>query len=94
MKNLAAEYEEVFTVSEFARLFKLSASAVRTLIRQRQINAIKIGGSYRIPRQIVDNFFSQANLKYEDVLEESFGMWEDRKDIPDGVEYVRKLRDK
>jgi excisionase family DNA binding protein len=94
MNKLAYEYEEVFTVSDFARLFKLSESAVRTLIRQKKINAIKVGGSYRIPRRIVDNFFSQAELKYEDVLEECFGMWEDRTDIPDGAEYVRTLRDK
>ncbi len=48
MTDLACEYEELLTVSDFARIFKLSESDVRSMIRQKRIKAIKIGGSYRI----------------------------------------------
>lgn len=92
MDNAIYEYDEVFTVSDFARVFKLSESAVRSLIRQKKIGAIKIGGRYRIPRKTIDRFFSQANLVYEEVMDDCFGMWEKRDDIKDGVEYVRKAR--
>lgn len=94
MNALVHEYDEVFTVSDFARIFKLSDSAVRSMIRQKKINAVKIGGRYRIPKRIVDRFFAQAELRYEDVLDECYGMWEERTDIKDGVEYVREARSK
>ena len=45
-----ASYPEVYTVEEFAKVFKLSPEAVRTLIRKGEIPAIRIGKQYRIAR--------------------------------------------
>lgn len=92
MEKIKYEYDEVYTVADFARIFKFSESAVRALIRQKKINAIKIGSRYRIPRKTFDQFFSQANLRYEDVVDECYGMWEGRQDIKDGLNYVKALR--
>lgn len=82
----ATAYPEVYTVEEFAKLFKLSPEAVRTLIRQGEIAAIRLGKHYRIPQQVVDRYFAQA-LPPE---ERGFGMWR-RKPVPN-LSYVNKLR--
>ena len=42
---------KVYTVTEFACLFAVSPRLVRDLIRKGEIPALKIGRSYRIPRQ-------------------------------------------
>jgi excisionase family DNA binding protein len=55
-----ASYPEVYTVEEFAKIFKLSPEAVRNLIRQGEILAIRIGKQYRIPQNVVDRYFAQA----------------------------------
>ena len=81
-------YPEVYTVEEFAKLFKLSPEAVRTLIRKGEIPAIRIGKQYRIPQGVVDRYFAQV-LPPE---ERGFGMWR-RKPVA-GLTYVNKLRDR
>ena len=81
-------YPEVYTVEEFAKMFKLSPEAVRTLIRNGEILAIHIGKQYRIPQDVVDRYFAQA-LPPE---ERGFGMWR-RKPVA-SLAYVNKLRDK
>ena len=53
-------YPEVYTVEEFAQMFKLSAEVVRNLIRRGEIAAIRIGKQYRIPQPVVDRYFAQA----------------------------------
>ncbi len=95
MDNCAREfeYEEVFTVSDFARIFKLSENSVRTLIRQKRLNAIKIGGRYRITRKTIDCLFSQSEAPYQETLDTCYGMWEKRDDIKDGMDYVNALRE-
>lgn len=85
MKN-AVNYPEVYTVEEFAKIFKLSPEAVRTLIRKGDISAIRIGKQYRIPQMVVDRYFAQAVSPEE----RGFGMWK-RNRIP-SLTYVNKLR--
>ena len=82
----AVNYPEVYTVEEFAKLFKLSPEAVRTLIRKGEISAIRIGKQYRIPRDVVGRYFAQA-LPSE---ERGFGMWR-RKPVA-SLTYVNKVR--
>src|SRR3972149_10512787 len=82
----AVNYPEVYTVEEFAKIFKLSPEAVRTLIRNGEISAIRLGKQYRIPQIVVDRYFAQA-LSPE---ERGFGMWK-RNRIP-SLTYVDRLR--
>lgn len=94
---MAKNYEGVFTVADFAEIFRISESAVRTLIRKGKLQAIKIGGQYRIPKSIVDSFFEKIKCdgfkeEQKDPVDKCFGMWEDREDIKDGVEYVNRIR--
>ena len=83
-----ASYPEVYTVEEFAKLFKLSPEAVRILIRKGEIPAIRIGKQYRIPQDVVDRYFAQA-LPPE---ERGFGMW--RQKPVASLTYVNRLRDR
>jgi excisionase family DNA binding protein len=80
--------QEVYTVAEFARLFKISADHVRTLIRKGDIPAIRIGNQQRIPQAVVDHFFAQATTPQQ----RGFGMW--RKTRLPSRTYVNKLRDR
>src|SRR5712691_1179347 len=81
-----ASYPEVYTVEEFAKVFKLSPEAVRTLIRKGEVPAIRIGKQYRIPQNVVDRYFAQV-LPPE---ERGFGMWR-RKPVA-SLTYVNRLR--
>ncbi len=86
--------EKVFTVEEVARIFKLSASSVRRLIHEGELPAIRLGRRYRVPKSVIDDYFAQpaiTNFTPEDL---GFGLWRDRSDVEDGVEYVNRLRDK
>jgi excisionase family DNA binding protein len=84
----AIKYPEVYTVEEFAGIFKVSPESVRNLIRKGEISAIKIGKQYRISKTVVDRYFAQVATPEES----GFGMW---KEAPvDSLEYVNKLRDK
>ena len=56
---------QVYTVEEFAKMFKLSPEAVRSLIRKGEIPAIRIGRQYRIPQAIVEHYFAQATSPEE-----------------------------
>lgn len=80
-------YPVVYTVEEFARFFKLSAEAVRNLIRRGEIPAIRIGKQYRISEAVVDLYFARA-LPPE---ERGFAMWK-RKPVA-SLAYVNRLRD-
>ncbi len=82
----AITYRDVYTVEEFAKIFKLSPEAVRNLIRRGEIPAIRIGKQYRIPQDVVDRYFAQA-LPPE---ERGFGMWKP-KPVP-SRRYVNTLR--
>lgn len=81
-------YPKVYRVEEFAKIFKLSAEAVRSLIRKGEIPAIHIGKQYRISQDVVDRYFAQA-LPPE---ERGFGMWK-QKPIAN-LTYVNTRRDR
>jgi excisionase family DNA binding protein len=82
----ALSYPEVYTVEEFAKFFKLSAEAVRGLIRKGEIQAIRIGKQYRITQDVVDRYFAQAAVPEA----RGFGMW--RRKPVEGLTYVDALR--
>lgn len=84
----AATYPNVYTVEEFAKIFKLSPEAVRNLIRKGEISAIRIGKQYRIPQNVVDRYFAQATSPEE----RGFGMWKQKP--VESLTYVNKLRDR
>lgn len=84
----ALTYPEVFSIEEFAKIFKLSPEAVRTLIRKGEILTIRIGKQYRIPQSVVDGYFAQALSPKE----RGFGMWK-QKPVA-SLTYVNKLRDR
>ncbi len=86
MQNPMA-YPLVYTVEEFAKLFKLSPEAVRNLIRKGEIAAMRIGKQYRIPQDVIDRFFAQAVPPEE----RGFGMWEQHP--VDSLTYVNSLRE-
>jgi excisionase family DNA binding protein len=86
--KIAARHADVYTVEEFAKIFKLSAEAVRNLIRKGEIPAIRIGKQYRIPQTVVDRYFAEATSPEE----RGFAMWAKNR-IP-SVTYINKLRAK
>jgi excisionase family DNA binding protein len=79
--------QEVYTVAEFAKIFKISGARARRLIRKGDIPAIRIGNQQRIPQAVVDHFFAQATTPHQ----RGFGMW--RKTRLPSLNYVNKLRD-
>jgi excisionase family DNA binding protein len=82
----AVAYPKVHSVEEFAKIFKLSAEAIRNLIRKGEIPAIRIGRQYRIPQPVVDRYFAQAVPPEE----RGFGMWKAKRVA--GLSYVNRLR--
>ena len=83
-----ATYPEVYTVEEFAEVFRLSPEAVRKLIRHGEIPAVRIGKQYRILQQVVDRYFAKA----VPAEARGFGMWKQKTVI--SLDYVNKLRDR
>ena len=79
-------YPQVYTVDEFAKIFKLSPEAVRNLIHKGEIPAIRIGKQYRISEEVVENFFVQAIPPEK----RGFGMWKSRP--ISSLTYVNRLR--
>jgi excisionase family DNA binding protein len=87
----ATYYEEIFTVEDVSKIFKITVGSVRNLIKKGIIPAIKIGKQYRIPKHIVDNIFS--TFYGASVTEIGFGVLKKHK-FEDSVEYVNKIRAK
>jgi len=83
----AVSHPNVYTVEEFAAIFRLSPEAVRSLIRRGEISAIRIGRQYRIPRQVVARLFAQAVSPEE----RGFGIWKGKP--INSIRYVNALRD-
>jgi excisionase family DNA binding protein len=82
----AIAYPEIYTVEEFGKIFKLSPKTVLALIRKREIPAIRIGSTYRIPQDVVDRYFAQVLSPKE----RGFGMWK-QKPVASRT-YVNQLR--
>lgn len=87
MRKAGADFQ-VYTVEEFAKMFRLSPEAVRGLIRRGEIPAIRIGRQYRIPQGVVDHYFAQATSPEE----RGFGIW-NQKPVA-SLTYVNQLRDR
>ena len=83
----AVPHPNVYTVDEFAAIFRLSPEAVRSLIRRGEISAIRIGRQNRIPRQVVARLFAQAASPEE----RGFGIWKGKP--INSIRYVNALRD-
>jgi len=50
--------QEVLTLDEVAKLFRISRRTAEKLVRSGQIRAFKIGRVWRIPRQALEDFLS------------------------------------
>src|SRR3990172_1133624 len=81
-------YPEVYTVSKFSKIFKMTGEAVRHLIRTGEIPAIRIGRQYRIPETVVKQVFAKVSAPEE----RGFGIW--RKSPVDSLDYVNQQRNK
>lgn len=42
-------------VTEYAELMRITPTTVRTLIKERQLDALKVGGQYRIPNPMTSS---------------------------------------
>lgn len=81
---------QLWTVREVAEILRLSVGAVRNLIVQREIPALRLGKQYRIPKYVIDNLLSP--LLGESVESLGFGLWQGRSETKDSARYVRKIR--
>jgi len=87
-------YEDVFSVEEVAKILKIPKKYIVKLIREGKFGAMKIGREYRVPKSVVDSFFNEALTAPYPSEEYGFGIWSDRRDIPeDSVEHVNKIRE-
>ena len=86
-------YEDVFSVDEAARILKISKRYIFRLIREGKFGAMKIGREYRIPKSVLDSYFSQASAGPSPTRDYGFGAWADRADISEeGVDFVNRIR--
>jgi excisionase family DNA binding protein len=83
-------YEPVYRIDQVARIFKLTPRAVRTLIRNGDLPAIRLGRYYRIPKSAIDDLFASAVKTDWSPEDLGFGIWKAR--IRDSVSYVNRLR--
>ena len=92
MKAQETYGEQVYTVAEVARIFRLSASAVRRLIRRGEIPAIHLGRTWHIPKSVVDALFAQPLLTTFTPQDIGFGSWRDWDESTDSVTLVNQMR--
>ena len=92
MESQETYSEQVYTVAEVARIFRLSASAVRRLIRQGEIPAIHLGRTYRIPKSVVDALFAQPLITTFTPQDLGLGVWKDWDESSDSVTLVNQMR--
>lgn len=83
---------KLLTVPEVARLLRLSAGAVRSLIVKKEIPALRLGKQYRIPKYVIDNLLSPLLGERPETL--GFGLWKGCKETADAVGYVNRIRKK
>ena len=82
-------YPQLLTVDEFATIFKLTQAAIRRMIRDKEIPAIKIGKEYRISEQVVHNLLNPLTEASKAVA--GFGLWKG-KNNPKGETWVETHR--
>lgn len=82
--------EPVFTPEEVAKALKVTGGTIRNLIKKGQLFAIKVGDQYRIPRHVLEGWFSPfEGIDWESI---GFGIWSKDKATKNPVRYVEKLR--
>jgi len=92
--NNVSFYEDVFSIEEVAKILKVPKRYIMRLIKEGKFGAMKIGKEYRVPKSVVDSFFSEALTAPYPSEEYGFGIWADRNDLPgDSVEFVNKIRE-
>jgi len=84
------EFISLLTVSEVARLLRLSVGAVRNLITKKEIPALRLGKQYRIPQYVIENLLSP--LLGESPEELGFGLWKEQGETEDSVATVNRMR--
>ena len=85
-------YDAVYKVDEVARIFRLTPRAVRALIRDGDLPAIRLGEHYGVPKSVIDAVFTQplkTNFKPEDL---GFGLWKPQRGKLDSVARVNRMR--
>lgn len=87
---LKTNYENLFKISEVARIFKLSPAAVRQLIQKGELAAIRIGKQFRVPQSVVDDYFKPFQQPHP---LPGFGLFKGKK-FPTGVEFENRMRKK
>lgn len=85
---LKSKYEPLFTIREVATIFKLSPAAVRHLIKNGELQAIRIGKQFRIPQSIIDSYFTPFQSPESPY---GFGLLKGKK-FPRGVVFENKAR--
>lgn len=51
---------EVYTTEEVADMLRVSPSMIRSLIRKKELPALKIGSEYRITKEDLDKFLQES----------------------------------
>ena len=54
MSESEKQLPELMTVTEVAKALRMSSQAIRDMIKRGEINAVRVGRQYRIPRSEVE----------------------------------------
>ena len=54
MSESEKQLPELMTVTEVAKVLRMSSQAIRDMIKRGEINAVRVGRQYRIPRSEVE----------------------------------------
>ena len=90
----ASYYEDVFSIDEVAEILRISKKNIMKLIKEGKFGAIRIGNEYRVPKSVIDSFFSQAITTPSPTEEYAFGVWSQRRFPDDSSEIINKIRNK
>ena len=57
--------EEILTIRELAKYLKINERTVYLLAKEKKIPGIKIGGSWRFKKEMVDNWIIEQSTRKE-----------------------------
>lgn len=61
MDNKKEEIQELYTVEEVAKLFKVNPESVRRWVRKEKIKSIKLGGKFiRMTKDAIQDFLKES----------------------------------
>jgi len=61
MDNKNEEIQELYTVEEVAKLFKVNPESVRRWVRKEKIKSIKLGGKFiRMTKESINDFLKES----------------------------------